>query len=487
MGLNMFNRSAGVFLNISSLPSDFGIGDFGKGSLNFIDLLADMHMKWWQILPLCPIGGGNSPYSSVSAFAVNPLYVDLEKLQQEGYLSQEDVDKAKHMDNPYSVDYDYAKKVKEECLRKAFHKADKQKLDEFANENKFWINDYARFMATMKINDDKNWTEWEKECSEEGIQYYIFEQYIVNTQWKSVRAYAKQKGVSILGDMPIYVSHNSADFWSNKRLFLSDSDGKLAKVAGVPPDYFAKEGQLWGNPLYNWEVMKSDGYSWWISRIKSALDLYDAVRIDHFRGFYQYWAVPAEAKTAKAGKWENGPAMELFELVNKTFGNPQIIAEDLGVSDEKLVDFVKETGYPGMKVMQFGFASYDSDHMPYKYTSNSIAYTGTHDNDTMLGWLWAISPSERSLLLKYCRFTGDDWGKGGEKSEVIRAIITTLWQSSAAITMVPIQDICGFGGDTRLNIPGEPDGNWRFRITDEALKKIDVDFYRELNEVYGRG
>lgn len=482
----MFNRSSGIFMNISSLPSDFAIGDFGDGCYRFIEQLTRMGMKWWQILPLCPVGKGNSPYSSTSSFAINPYYIDLNQLKEQGLLNEQEVDNAKYGGEPYTVDYDYVNFTKTNLLRLAFERFDKSQMQDFKEQHSYWLIDYAKFMAYKRSNDFAPFWEWQNEYSEYDFEYYIFEQYIASSQWKSVKRYANECGIQILGDMPIYVSKDSADFWSNTKYFCVDENNNLTKAAGIPPDYFCADGQLWGNPIYDWNALKSDNYNWWVERIGSALRIYDAVRIDHFTGFYKYWAVDVDAQTARDGKWEQGPGKELFDVVNKAFSNPMIIAEDLGVSDPEILDFVESTGYPGMKVMQFGFSSYDSTHLPYKYNENTVAYTGTHDNDTTLGWLWSISQAERSSFLSYCRFYGDNWGEGGDQSAVMRAIISSLWQTSALLTIVPIQDVCGFGTDTRLNTPGVPEGNWRFRITYDALSRIDNMFFSDLNRTYGR-
>lgn len=482
----MFERGSGVFLNISSLPGAYGVGDFGRGAYEFIDLLASMGMSWWQILPLCPVGGGNSPYSSPSAFALNPLYVDLEALAQDGLLSREEIAGAVYGGSPYTADYTFAGEKKEALLRLAFSRADAAAWADFSQEQAFWLDAYAGFMAGKQANAKAPWWEWKTTGTREETEFYRFQQFVLFRQWQKALSYARKNGISILGDMPIYVSKDSADFWSNRGLFLTDEEGNLSKVAGVPPDYFSEDGQLWGNPLYDWAKMKEDGYRWWLSRIGHSLKLYHAVRIDHFRGFHRFWAVDADAKTAKQGQWMDGPGMDLFQKVNTAFEHPPILAEDLGTSDAELVRFLAETGYPGMKVMQFGFDSEQSSHIPYKYTENSIAYTGTHDNDTMLGWLWAIPMEEKKRLLKYCRYEGANWGEGGPQSGVIRAVITTLWQSAAALAIVPVQDLCGYGTDTRMNIPGRAEGNWQFRMTKEALAEIDVAFYRELNHTYGR-
>lgn len=486
----MIKRGAGVICNISSLPSDYGIGDFGKGGRAFVDLLADMEMGWWQILPLCPVGSGNSPYSSDSAFAINSLYADPEDLVERGLLTKAEADAARYPGTPYSVDYAFAAETKEKLLRQAYARAVvsdyPDKVQKYVLENESWLPGYMSYMAAKTANGGKPCYQWTKEGDPAEARYCAFKQYILEQQWLSLKKYANDKGVSLLGDMPIYVSHDSADFYTHKDLFLTGPDGRLTKVAGVPPDYFSADGQLWGNPLYDWDKMAADGYRWWTQRIGRSLRLYDAVRIDHFRGFHRFWAVPAGAATAREGSWEDGPGMALFQAVEKAYPNPAIIAEDLGTVDEGLVAFLKETGYPGMKVLQFGFTSPDSDHVPYKYTPNHIAYTGTHDNDTMLGWLWAIPMEEKLRLLEYCRCADGDWREGGPHSQVIHAIITTLWESAAALAILPVQDMCGFGTDTRMNIPGKAEGNWRYRLTPEAIQCIDRDFFRKINRVYGR-
>ena len=474
-------------MNLSSLPSPFGIGDFGRGGYAFVDLLCGMRMKWWQILPLCPVGKGNSPYSSISAFALNPLYLDPYALLEEGLVTQADVAAAVYAGSPYKADYEWAARVKTGLLRKAYQRAGQhaRALEAFREEQAFWLMDYARYQATREKNGGRPWREWSLACGEEGLSYYIFEQYLLFAQWKKLKAYANAHGVSILGDMPIYVSDESADFWANRALFETTPEGEPKRVAGVPPDYFSEDGQLWGNPLYDWGRMRQDGYQWWLRRIGSSLEIYDAVRIDHFRGFYQYWAVSAGAETARVGTWEPGPGMDLFHAVNAAFPSPQIIAEDLGCEDEGLARFLRETGYPGMKVLQFAYYGGDSVHLPYKYTENYVAYTGTHDNDTMLGWLWAAKPEERGQLLDYCRFSGD-WGVGGPQSPALRAVFETLWQTPARIAILPVQDVCGYGTDTRMNLPGEARGNWGFRMTAEAFRAVDAAYFRRINELYGR-
>lgn len=482
----MFKRSAGVFLNISSLPSKYGIGDFGEGARQFIDRIRQMGFSVWQTLPLCPVGSGNSPYSSPSAFAVNPLYVDPDGLVEMGLISPAAAEAAVYPGEPYAVDYAFVKESKTKLLREAFAAADPAAVSAFREANAFWLPDYAKYMAGKAVNDQRPFWEWTAEAPASDVDYYCFEQYILFTQWERLRAHAKERGIAFFGDMPIYVSRDSADFMANPQLFLTGPDGRLTKVAGVPPDYFSADGQLWGNPLYDWAEMEKDGYRWWLERIGQSFRLFDIVRIDHFRGFHRFWAVDAAAETAREGEWLDGPGMKLFRAVEKAFPNADIVAEDLGTVDAPFLEFLAETGYPGMKVIQFGFTSDDSDHLPHKYLPNCVAYTGTHDNDTMLGWLWAIPMAEKLRLLEYCRYPGSNWGEGGPRSEVIHSIITTLWQTAAGLTMIPVQDMCGYGTDTRLNIPGKAEGNWQFRITENALKTIDADFFSGLNRIYKR-
>lgn len=484
----MINRGSGVFCNISSLPSEYAIGGFGKECREFLDQLVSMKMKWWQILPLCPVGYGNSPYSSMSAFAINPYYIDLPSLVDDGLLTEQEVCEARYEGKPYAVDYDWVRENKPRWIKKAFSRfTKKEKLAQFAKQEAVWLDNYAAFMAYKEANGGTAFWEWTKQPAKEQIEYYIFEQYLAHKQWSAVKHYANERGISLFGDMPIYVLYDSADFWGNRELFLTDDEGIPNQVAGVPPDYFAEEGQLWGNPLYDWKAMEREGYKWWLLRIEKNLKLYDAVRIDHFRGLYQYWAIPAEAKTAKAGHWQDGPGMKLIDKIRMHFDAPNIIAEDLGEYSEGLAQFLKDANFPGMRVMQFGFSGYENMHTPHRYSEHVVAYTGTHDNDTLLGWLWATPMEEKLRMLRYCRYFGDNWGEGGPNSEVIRAVITTLWQSGALLAFVPVQDLCGFGTDTRMNIPGKADHNWEFRVTKEALAHIDTEFYRKLNETYARG
>ena len=493
-------RSGGVLMHISSLPGQFGIGTLGKSAYKFVDFLYECGFGAWQILPLSPCDEYNSPYSGKSAFAGNYFFIDPEILYEKKLLTKEEVELCKS-DNIYTVQYDFLNQTRMNIFRSAFLRTDdgiKKEIDEFCEKNK-WVENYALFCALKEKYSLLPWYEWAEdlklrkksavekaktELSDE-ISFYIFLQYEFFSQWKALLKYANSKGVKIIGDMPIYLSHDSSDVWANAHLFSLDKDMHLKRCAGVPPDYFCSEGQKWGNPLYNWDALKNDDYSLWMERIAHALSMYDAVRIDHFRAFSAYWSIPAE-EGAVCGKWEKGPGMDFFDRVKKLYGDDRIIAEDLGDIDDDVRELVKSTGFPGMGVMQFAFITNDdTPHLPHNYSEKTVGYTGTHDNNTLLGWLWESSEESRRYALSYCNFEGD-WGIGGAHSPSIRAIIRTLWQSGAILAIVPVQDLCGFGGDTCMNHPGVAEGNWCFRLSEESLLSIDRGYYRELNKLYKR-
>ncbi len=495
----MFNRSSGVLMHISSLPGKYGVGNLGAAARDFADRLSEMGFSAWQILPVGPTDAFNSPYASLSAFAGNPAFIDPEQLFEAGLLTAEEL-KACEVDSPYRADYAAVDKWLMPTLRRAFSRADDElmkKVRSFAKKS-HWLPDYALFRAIKAQDPDTPWDKWEpglklreksalakakKELAED-IDFYCFVQYQFYTQWAELKKYVNSKGISLIGDMPIYLSLDSADIWAEPGLFDLDEDLCQKSCAGVPPDYFSEEGQRWGNPLYNWEAMKADGYGWWIRRIENSLRLYDAVRIDHFRGFSSYWEVPA-GKSAKFGRWRKGPGMDLFGALNKAHPGAAIIAEDLGDIDDDVRRLVRDSGFPGMAVLQFAFIETgDNVHLPHNHTKNTVAYTGTHDNDTLMGWLWS-DDQNRQYALDYCGFEGD-WGQGGPKSPVIRSMVRTLWRSGAILTILPIQDLCGFGGDCRMNLPGVADGNWSFRVTKEALNQIDARWIRGMNELYRR-
>ena len=496
-------RGAGVLMHISSIPSSYAVGVFGDETKHFIDKIADMGFTYWQVLPFNPIDSANSPYCSESAFAGDYIYIDPEKLYSMGLISKEDLESNIYSGTPYTADYEFAKKQRLETLKTAFLNIDDElakKIKEFELENS-WLTDYAVFMAVKEEESFKPWWQWSEkhakyfECIkdiysfEDRAAFWKFVQYIFYSQWYEIKEYANKRGIAVIGDMPIYVAMDSVDVWAETSMFLIDETTlKAKKVAGVPPDYFSKDGQLWGNPIYDWDKMKKSGYSWWLSRLAHNLKVYDTVRIDHFRAFASYWAVPAESKTAKVGEWIDGPKMDFFNAVFEKFGNDvPIIAEDLGTFGEDVIKLLSDTGFPGMKVVQFGFdPNSDSSHMPHNAEKNSINYVGTHDNNTILGWLWEASEEERKFALDYCRFYGDNWGEGGYKSRSCRAVIETVWQSASNIAIIAFQDMCGFGSDARMNIPGVPEKNWRFRTTRETVDSIDSDYFKHINSLYRR-
>ena len=521
-------RGGGVLMHIASLPGPFGIGVLGEEAVAYAKQLHKQGMKYWQILPLSYPGMGDSPYQSFSAFAGNWLLIDPRSLMKMGLLTAEDVVKAEYTENKWRVNYDFLRVDREALLRKAFAKAQKDLLDsvkKFLNDNK-WADDVALYQSAKDKFDQKAWWQWEdkdlagykpeavkKLRSTEDYLFHGFVQYLFMTEWTDIRSKINAEGIQIIGDMPIYVSGDSADVWASRDLFkmATDAQKKACRKtwikenpdkdpdkdyedivfecgAGVPPDYFSADGQLWGNPIYDWKKHKETGYAWWMERLRENFKLYDIIRIDHFRAFSSYWEVPAGAKTAKTGKWVEGPKMDFFKVFDKTFGDrSRLIAEDLGEVTPDLEAFLEEVDLPRMKIMQFAFNPDDnSSYLPHNYVQNCVAYTGTHDNNTLLGWLWEASDKERRECLKYCGFEGDNWGDGGVKSASCRAVIKTLWMSCANTVIIPIQDMLGYGGDTRMNIPGTPEGNWRIRFTKEDLDSIDNDWYRELNRIYRR-
>lgn len=499
----MEKRGAGVLLNVSSMPSEYGIGGFSRDIDYFLSVMRDMGFSYWQVLPLTTIGEGNSPYSGVSVYALNYLYIDPNDLLDRGLVSAEDIERIKYKGEPYLADYDNAKIIKKDILWTAYSNIDKkikEELDIFFLDNLNWLQDYCIFMRLKEIYDNKPWCEWEDDFKRYSninkdkflkenyslCYYYVFEQYILFKQWKRIRNVAHSIDMCIIGDLPIYVSLDSVDVWANTHYFQLDKELKPIKVAGVPPDYFAAEGQLWGNPLYDFKIMKKDGYKWWIDRFSRIFSLFDGVRIDHFRGFGQYWAVDRDAENAIKGEWEDGPGMELFKLIKEKFSNNLIIAEDLGMIDDKTREFLKKTGFPGMRVMQFAFTDQESTHLPHNYPINCVAYTATHDNDTTLGWLYNQKEHIREYALSYCGYDGFGWGAGGGDCKSTKAFIKTLMASSAILIVLPLQDMCGYGSDTRMNVPGVAENNWLYRATYSAFSSIDRDFMLKNNNLYGR-
>lgn len=482
--MHQMKRSSGVLMHISSLWGDYSCGSFGKEAKEFIDFLHSTYQSWWQVLPFGMADECNSPYKSYSAFAGNLNFVDLPTLCDKGYLKNEELNLAKQL-TPYSCEYQRLSVERYELLKKAASRAyltdEKEKIQDFIKQ-KPHIEKFCEFMALKEINNQKQWSEWEVfDINKETLFTWQFIQYEFFTQWAEIKSYANSKGIKILGDIPVYVSYDSSDVWANRELFLLNDDGSMKSVAGVPPDYFSKDGQLWGNPLYNWDKMKEDNYSWWLQRLDAMLEMFDGVRIDHFRAFESYWSVDADSKTARDGRWIKGPGMDFIKRVSQNAGEKLIVAEDLGLITREVELLVEESGFPGMRVMQFGFLdSSDSCHLPHNYIKNSVAYTGTHDNNTLLGYVWELDEERRKNLLEYCGYTSSDWDKGYDH------IIRTLYASVSDMVILPIQDILGFGSDTRLNTPGIAEGNWEYRVTKEQIDNIDKEKYKRLNVIYKR-
>lgn len=490
-------------MHISSVPSQYGTGVFDKNCYDFVDKLKATGFGYWQVLPFNPVDSSNSPYCSSSAFAGNILFIDPKALLEQGLCTEDEYRENIYTGSPYTADYEFAKEKRMILLKSAFLRIDSrlaQKVRDFEISHP-WVVDFSLYMALKEANEEKPWWEWDGEYArydvfvekhrydfEERSAFWRFTQYLFFSQWEKLKAYANENGVAIIGDMPIYVAMDSVDVWANLDNFLIDEKTlKPQKVAGVPPDYFSEDGQLWGNPLYNWEHLNSNGYKWWLDRLENALTTYDVVRIDHFRAFASFWQVPAESKTAKTGEWAEGPKMNFFDKVFEKFPDAPIIAEDLGIFGEDVVKLLEDTGFPGMKVVQFGFdPAGDSSHLPHNAVQNSVNYVGTHDNNTILGWLWEATQEERKFALDYVGFNGDNWGDGGYYSQSCRKVIESVWKSSSNTAVVAFQDMCGFGSDARMNIPGVPEKNWRFRTTAETINSMDWEYFKKINSLYRR-
>jgi len=499
------NRSAGVLLHITSLPGEYGIGGFGKEAVAFAKKLKEAGMGYWQVLPFTNPGSGDSPYQSDSAFAGSPLIIDPEDLHERKLLTDAELAACKFPGSCYSVDYAWVRENRMQMLKNAFAKIDdpmRADMKVFEQENS-WVTEVKLFQAIKESQGQKAWWEWNDkalmkhdakaltffmEKNRDLCDFYLFIQYIFYDQWTKLKAKINEIGIKVIGDIPIYVSGDSCDVWANRKLFQMNADGTFKRVAGVPPDYFCEDGQLWGNPVYDWPVHEKDGFAWWLSRLHQNFRLYDVIRIDHFRGFSRYYSCPADAENARNGVWTDGPAMKLWNKIFDEFGRePAIFAEDLGESDEALQTFLDETGLPTMRVLQFGMVPHDdSKHMPHNYPRNCIAYTGTHDNNTLLGWLWEASEEDRRFALDYCRFHGDNWGDGGVHAPACRAMLTAVWSSAAVLAVAPLQDVMGFGSDTRMNAPGTPTGQWRIRFGMDSINQMDTKWLAKLNWVYKR-
>lgn len=491
-------RRNGMLLPIASLPSPYGIGGFSKEAYEFIDLLEETGQKLWQILPLGPTSYGDSPYQSFSTFAGNPYFIDLDTLAEKGWLTKEACEASDYGDNESYIDYGRIYNSRFVLLKQAFLNSDilsDEKFTEFCKANQHWLPDYALYMALKNQNDGKSWIEWEEEIRlrkpeaveyykkelEEECNFYEFLQYEFHEQWTKVKEYAHEKGIQIVGDVPIYVAFDSADTWANPELFQLDEKNLPLGVAGCPPDAFSATGQLWGNPLYNWAYHKKAGYDWWLKRIAYCFDLYDIVRIDHFRGFDEYYSIPYGDETAVNGHWEKGPGMDLFNTVKEKLGELDIIAEDLGFLTESVFQLLKDSGYPGMKVLQFAFdPSEDSDYLTYKYQRNCVVYTGTHDNDTTAGWFEKLSDEDKEVALRYMNsfYT--------PKEEQHWDLIALAMRSTADTCIIPVQDFLGLGSEARINMPSTLGDNWKWRMTKGAFSEELKEKIRRMTKLYGR-
>ncbi len=480
------NRTAGILLSISSLPSKYGIGCFGKNAYHFVDWLKEAGQTYWQILPLGPTSYGDSPYQSFSTFAGNPYFISLETLIEEGVLTIEECDSADFGKKENDINYEKLYNHRYPLLRKAYERSNiSQNTDylKFVEENQWWLSDYALFMAVKDRFDGKPWTEWAEDIRlryPNALDYYRkelyfdieFQQYLqfkFYEQWYQLKAYANTNGIKIIGDIPIYVSMDSTDAWAHPELFQLDEKNVPLAVAGCPPDGFSATGQLWGNPLYRWDYHKSTGYSWWLSRLWYCFHLYDVVRIDHFRGFDEYYSIPYGAESAVTGHWEKGPGIDLFRCVEQNLGWHEVIAEDLGYMTDSVRQLVKESGFPGMKVLEFAFDSRDSgsasDYLPHNYTENCVAYTGTHDNETITGWFDSISEEERQMARNYlCDYST-------KKKNLYKSFIGLVMRSKAKTCIIPMQDYLGLDNKSRINKPSTVGCNWRWRVTEKQLSE----------------
>lgn len=494
-------RAGGILLPISSLPSKYGIGCFSKTAYEFVDQLKAAGQKYWQILPLGPTSYGDSPYQSFSTFAGNPYFISLEDLIEEGVLDKEECDRVDFGSNPSMVDYGKIYEGRFGLLRKAYERSEIYKnrdfLD-FCRSEGWWLDDYALFMAVKDRFGGKSWIEWAEDIRLRwgysldyyrrelyyDIEFYKYLQFKFRQQWLKLKKYANDQGIEIIGDIPIYVALDSADTWASPWLFQLDDKNVPLAVAGCPPDAFSETGQLWGNPLYRWDYHRSHGYDWWVKRIAHCFKLYDVVRIDHFRGFDEYYSIPFGDLTAENGHWEKGPGMELFNTVRWHLGDKKIIAEDLGLMTDSVRQLVKDSGYPNMKVLEFAFDSEDedssSDYLPHNYDKNCVVYTGTHDNETLYSWFQNILPEEQLMVRDY---VGD---RTSDDRTICKKIVRMAVASTANICIIPIQDYLGVDNHARINTPSTLGINWQWRLTEGEITEALLKEIKEISMIYGR-
>ena len=489
-------RASGILMHISSLPSSHGIGTFGREAFAFADFLAAAGQKYWQLLPLGPTGYGDSPYQTSSAFAGNPYFIDLDLLADDGLLTAQEVAAPDWGSDPEHVDYGALYAHRGALLKKAWERGReryREAVAVFRAENGAWLEPYALFTAAKARFGMRPWTEWEDESLRlrsdssvlrryadelrEEIECCVFTQFLFFRQWDALREYIHGKGISIIGDVPIYVPLDSADVWSDRAQFRLDAGGRPVEVAGVPPDYFSEDGQLWGNPLYDWESMREDGYRWWIERLRAAAKLYDAVRLDHFRGLESYWAVPRGETTAKNGRWLPGPGRDFITAIKKALPELDIIAEDLGVLTDEVRKLREFSGFPGMKVLQFAMTP-DNDYLPHNQPVNSVCYLGTHDNETLAQWLEEASTETLAFAREYFGLNhAEGWAMG---------LLRSGLGAPAERFIAPMQDWLGLGADARMNEPGSLGGNWRWRMKKGAIKPELTKKILRMTKLYGR-
>ncbi len=489
-------RGAGLLLPISSLPSPYGIGTLGKEAYKFVDFLVEAGQTYWQVLPVGPTSYGDSPYQSFSAFAGNPYFIDLDTLVEEGLITTKDIKQYEWISNVEYVEYAMIFESRFKVLRTAYENSDHketQNYADFVERCSYWLDDYALYMAVKFHFDNVEWQQWDddikfrrpealdryREELQDDIDFWKFCQFKFFEQWDELRTYANESGIQMIGDIPIYVAMDSADVWAHKELFELDDDVKPINVAGVPPDAFSEDGQLWGNPLYDWDAMEKNDFEWWKERMRSNSELYDYIRIDHFIGVVNYYSIPAGSDSAKTGEWRKGPGKKLTDAIDSAIGDAQIIAEDLGIVNPAVKALLRETGYPGMKIIEFAFdGSPDNDHLPHNYQPNSLVYGGTHDNETVAGYFMAKSKKELKYAMEYLRVSSKD--------EIPDAVLRTAYASVAAIAIFQVQDILGLGNEARMNTPSTLGDNWKWRMTKGCLKKAHAKKLYKLAEFYAR-
>ena len=495
----MKKRQSGVLMHISSLPGKYGIGSFGQSAYDFVDFLVRTKQRYWQILPLGTTSYGDSPYQSFSAFAGNTYFIDFDILIEEGLLNEADVKGADFGDNPRKVDYakifDARRPIMEKAVARFLKAEDLSDYESFVEQNAAWLEVFAEYMAIKEHFDNLAWTEWPDEAIRrreaaslasyreklaDKLTYHRVTQYLFFKQWLRLKAYANEHHIEIVGDMPIYVAADSADVWAQPHFFKTDAVGKPTCVAGCPPDEFSETGQLWGNPIYDWEAMDKDGYAWWIERLRESFKIYDIVRIDHFRGFESYWEVPADSDTSATGKWVKGPDYKLFAAVKEALGDLNIIAEDLGFMTDEVIELRERTGFPGMKILQFAFNPDDeSIDSPHLAPNNSVMYTGTHDNNTVLGWYKdEIDDATRQYMAQYTNRK--------EYETVPHAMLRTIFASVSFMAIATMQDLLELDGAARMNYPSTIGGNWTWRMTAEELNPIVEGELYSLTKTYRR-